>query len=243
MNGYYKDLEKDLKSYMDFEKESGMADDVLSGLIKPMPFANCSDSPGGGIFTAHNVYTAQDKARAMDTLKAAVLECSRCRLCKSRRNIVFGEGSYDARLMFIGEAPGLNEDIQARPFVGKAGELLSRIIEAIGLRREDVYITNCLKCRPPQNRNPLPDEIASCNEFFMRQIDIIKPVIVCCLGKFAAQTILSSQEPISKLRGRFYEVKGVNVLCTFHPAYLLRNPQDKRLAWEDMKNVRDMLKA
>jgi DNA polymerase len=179
----------------------------------------------------------------MDTLKAAVLECSRCRLCKSRRNIVFGEGSYDARLMFIGEAPGLNEDIQARPFVGKAGELLSRIIEAIGLRREDVYIPNCLKCRPPQNRNPLPDEIASCNEFFMRQIDIIKPVIVCCLGKFAAQTILSSQEPISKLRGRFYEVKGVNVLCTFHPAYLLRNPQDKRLAWEDMKNVRDMLKA
>ncbi|MFA5069221.1 MAG: uracil-DNA glycosylase [Candidatus Omnitrophota bacterium] len=236
------DIRKDLKNYMDFERESGINDDILSGLLKAPPPVNGYARAGGGIFINEAICGIKDKGRAMDTLKSAVIECARCQLCKSRRNIVFGEGSYDARLMFIGEAPGLQEDIQARPFVGKAGVLLSKIIEAIGMRREDVYIANCLKCRPPQNRNPLPEEIMACNEFFLRQIDIIRPIVICCLGKFAAQTILASQEPISRLRGRVYEMKGMKVLCTFHPAYLLRNPQDKRLVWEDMKKVRDMLK-
>jgi DNA polymerase len=135
----------------------------------------------------------------------------------------------------------MDEDIQGMPFVGRAGQLLTKIIEAIGMKREDVYIANVLKCRPPDNRNPFPEEIICCEEYLARQIDIIKPRVICALGKFAAQTLLRSETPITKLRGNFYDYRGVKLMPTFHPAYLLRNPQDKRLVWEDMKAVRSEL--
>ncbi|MGB2661425.1 MAG: uracil-DNA glycosylase, partial [Candidatus Omnitrophota bacterium] len=148
-----------------------------------------------------------------------------------------GEGDPRADLMFIGEAPGGDEDRQGRPFVGRAGQLLTKIIESVGLKREDVFIGNILKCRPPGNRNPLPDEIAACNSFLLKQIDIIKPKVICALGKFAAQTLLDTETPISRLRGKFYDYHGTKLMPTYHPAYLLRNSQGKKDVWEDMKKV------
>ncbi len=163
--------------------------------------------------------------------------CLECALSGSRTQVVFGAGNPSARLMFVGEAPGFEEDRQGLPFVGAAGQLLTKIIEAMKLRREDVYIANCLKCRPPQNRNPLPGEIAACQPILRRQLEIIRPRVICALGKFAAQTLLGTTEPITRLRGRFFDYGGAKLMPTFHPAYLLRNPADKKLAWEDMKKV------
>jgi uracil-DNA glycosylase len=235
------DIIKDLKNYIELEKESGMNEIMLASVIKNKHSIDLPQADEMPSFSA-KAYGLQDKEPALAALKEAAMECTQCGLCRSRRNVVFGEGPVDAMLMFIGEAPGMQEDIQGKPFVGKAGALLTKIIEAIGLKRDDVYIANCLKCRPPQNRNPLPSEILACREFFLKQIEIIAPKVICCLGKFAAQTVLMSEEPISRLRGRFYELSGIKVMPTFHPAYLLRNPQDKRLAWEDMKKIRDCLK-
>jgi len=232
---------KDLKNYIALEKESGMSEVMLASIVKNRDIANVRESNEAVSFF-RKPYTLRDRKSALDRLKDSALECAQCNLCQSRRNVVFGEGALDTELMFIGEAPDIQEDIQGKPFVGKAGVLLSKIIEAIGLKREGVYIANCLKCRPPQDRNPLPSEIIACREFFLKQIEIIGPKVICCLGKFAAQTVLMSEEPISRLRGRFYEVGDIKVMPTFHPAYLLRNPQDKRLVWEDMKKIRDYLK-
>jgi DNA polymerase len=145
--------------------------------------------------------------------------------------------------MFIGEAPGYYEDQQGEPFVGEAGELLTRIIQAIGLRREDVYIANIIKCRPPNNRDPEPDEIAQCEPFLLRQLEVIQPKIICALGRFAAQTLLKSNTAISRLRGKFYEYHGIKVMPTFHPAYLLRHPEDKRLVWQDMQMIQQEYEA
>jgi uracil-DNA glycosylase len=162
-------------------------------------------------------------------------DCRRCRLSKSRKNIVFGAGDPDARLMFVGEGPGYEEDQSGEPFVGAAGRLLAKIIEAIHYSREQVYICNIIKCRPPGNRNPMPEEIEVCFPFLKRQIASVKPAIICALGTFAAQTLLETRSPISKLRGCFYDYSGIKVLPTYHPAYLLRNPDKKRDVWEDMK--------
>jgi len=162
-------------------------------------------------------------------------ECTRCKLHKGRKNIVFGVGDPKAWLVFVGEAPGADEDDQGEPFVGRAGQLLTRIIEAMKLTRDQVYICNIIKCRPPGNRNPEPDEIASCEPFLIGQLQAIKPKLICALGNFAAQILLRTKEPISKLRGRFYSYQGIPVLPTFHPAYLLRNPGEKKTVWEDMK--------
>jgi DNA polymerase len=171
-------------------------------------------------------------------------ECSRCKLhTLGRRQIVFGVGNPDADLMFVGEAPGADEDVKGEPFVGRAGQLLTKIIEAIGLKREDVYIANVIKCRPPQNRNPEPDEVDTCEPFLFRQIDAIKPKVVVALGSFAARALLRTQDPISRLRGRVYEYRGAKLIPTFHPAYLLRNPSSKKEVWEDMKLVRSLLKS
>ena len=178
---------------------------------------------------------------ALASLKKEVLSCRGCELYKTRKNVVFGAGSPKARLMFVGEAPGMEEDLQGIPFVGRAGRLLTKIIESIGLTRKDVYIGNVLKCRPPNNRNPLPTEILTCEEYLIKQIKLIKPEVICALGKFAAQTLLRSQESISRLRGKFYEYHKARLMPTFHPAYLLRNPNDKRLVWEDMKKIRKEL--
>jgi len=168
--------------------------------------------------------------------------CTRCKLCTlGRSQIVFGVGNSKARLMFVGEAPGEDEDKKGEPFVGRAGQLLTKIIEAIGMTREQVYIANIIKCRPPGNRNPEPDEIAECEPFLFRQIDAIQPKVIVPLGKFAAQSLLKTVDPITKLRGRQFDYRGAVLIPTFHPAYLLRNPSAKREVWEDMKKVRSIL--
>ncbi len=197
-----------------------------------------------GIGVDH-IYIKEDKNKnipSLDEIRDKLGNCKRCRLHQSRRSIVFGEGNEKARLMIIGEAPGFDEDIQGRPFVGKAGQLLTRILQSIKLKREDVYITNVVKCRPPQNRNPRPDEINSCNPFLMMQIKTISPKIICALGTFSAQTLLKTDSKITALRGKIYDLEGIKVIPTYHPAYLLRNPDKKREVWEDMKKISKMMK-
>jgi DNA polymerase len=174
----------------------------------------------------------------LEAIRADIGDCRRCKLAPTRTNIVFGSGNPDAQLVFVGEAPGFDEDKQGLPFVGRAGQLLTKIIESIDIKREDVYICNVLKCRPPDNRNPEPDEVLACNPFLKRQLATIRPKVVCCLGTFAAQTVLATAAPISRLRGRFHDVDGMRVIATFHPAYLLRSPDKKRDVWEDMKQIR-----
>jgi len=167
--------------------------------------------------------------------------CTRCKLHKGRKTIVFGEGNPAAELMLIGEAPGSDEDIQGRPFVGRAGQLLMQMIRAIQFERSDVYIANVLKCRPPQNRPPEPDEIASCSPFLWKQIAIIKPKVILALGTFSAQMLIGSKSSISFLRGRVYEMPFGRVIATYHPSFLLRSPQKKPEAWEDLKLVKKTL--
>ncbi len=171
-------------------------------------------------------------------LSAAIGDCRRCKLSGGRTNIVFGVGNPDADLMFVGEGPGRDEDLKGEPFVGRAGQLLTEIItKGMKLRREDVYIANVIKCRPPQNRNPEPDEIEQCMPFLHRQIDLVRPKVIVALGKFAAQTLLASNRPITRMRGEWHDYRGVRLMPTLHPAYLLRNPADKRLVWADIKQV------
>jgi uracil-DNA glycosylase len=190
----------------------------------------CADRPGDedGI----------PRPQALEAVRAELGDCQRCKLAPKRTNLVFGSGNANAELAFVGEAPGYDEDQQGLPFVGRAGQLLTKIIESINLKRDDVYICNVLKCRPPENRNPEPDEVASCNPFLKKQLAAIRPKIVCCLGTFAAQTVLQTAAPISRLRGKFFDVEGMRVIATFHPAYLLRSPEKKREVWEDMKQIR-----
>jgi uracil-DNA glycosylase len=175
-------------------------------------------------------------------LEAVAKQCTLCRLQHGRKHVVFGVGNPHAELMFAGEAPGRDEDQQGEPFVGRAGQLLTRIIEAIGMKRQDVYIANVIKCRPPNNRNPEADEIARCEPYLVRQIELVKPRIIVALGTFAAQTLLKTKQPISQLRGRFHTYQGVKLMPTFHPAFLLRNPERKRAVWEDMQAVQRELR-
>jgi uracil-DNA glycosylase len=185
---------------------------------------------------------ARDPSPDLPTIREDIGDCVRCKLCNlGRRQIVFGVGNPDADLMFVGEAPGRDEDIQGIPFVGRAGQKLTQIIEAIGLKRDDVYIANVIKCRPPDNRNPEPDEVESCEPFLFRQIDTIKPKVIVALGTFAARSLLKTADPISRLRGRVYDYRGAKLVPTFHPAFLLRNPSCRRDVWEDMKKVRALL--
>ena len=169
--------------------------------------------------------------------------CERCKLSGSRQRIVFGSGNPKAELLFVGEAPGREEDEQGIPFVGAAGQLLSKIIEAMGMKREDVFIVNTVLCRPPDNRNPEADEVAACRPFLREQIRLVAPRVIVTLGTFAAQAILETDEPISRLRGRWQAAHGARVMPTFHPAYLLRSPQHKKEVWADMQVVRDHLAA
>jgi len=168
-------------------------------------------------------------------------ECTRCKLSKDRSNVVFGAGNPKADLMFVGEAPGRDEDREGVPFVGRAGQLLTRIIAAIGLTREDVYIANVIKCRPPNNRNPELDEIQTCEPFLFRQVDVIEPKVVVALGAFAIRTLLHTDQAISRVRGQIFDYRGAKLIPTFHPAFLLRSPDRKRDVWEDMKKVRALL--
>ncbi len=217
-----KELQKiveSLKAYIDLEEKAGS---------RSLAYPRRGTEEGG----------AAKKIEALKALRQEALSSECCQLYRTRNNLVFGDGNPDASLVFVGEAPGREEDYQGLPFVGRAGQLLTKIIESIGLKRKDVYICNILKCRPPDNRNPFPTEILACEGYLVRQLEIISPAIICALGKFAAQTLLRSAEPITKMRGKFYDYHGVKLIPTFHPAYLLRNPSDKRLVWEDMKKIK-----
>jgi uracil-DNA glycosylase family 4 len=180
---------------------------------------------------------ATNGAAGLVTVREDLGDCQRCKLAKGRKNLVFGVGNPDAHLVFVGEGPGADEDEQGEPFVGKAGQLLTKMIEAMGYRREDVYICNVVKCRPPGNRNPEPDEIAACEPFLKRQLGAIRPRMIVTLGKFAAQCLLRDDTPISRLRGTFRSYEGIQLMPTFHPAYLLRDPSKKKEAWDDLKAV------
>ena len=177
-------------------------------------------------------------AASLAELRDVLGDCRRCKLWQGRSRIVYGVGNADADVLFVGEGPGRDEDLQGEPFVGRAGQLLTDIItKGMKLRREDVYIANVVKCRPPQNRDPEPDEVASCEPFLVRQIELVQPRVVIALGRFAVQTLLRSAEPVSRLRGKWHDYRGIRLMPTYHPAYLLRNPGDKRLVWEDIKSV------
>ena len=177
----------------------------------------------------------------LDAVRGELGECTRCSLSSSRKNIVFGKGNPHASLVFVGEAPGGDEDVAGEPFVGEAGQLLTRIIQSIKLRREDVYICNIIKCRPPKNRDPKSEEIEACFPFLKKQLEVIRPRFICALGKFAAQTLLGTTERISKLRGKIFEFQHIKVVPTFHPASLLRNPEWKREVWQDMQLIQKLL--
>ena len=184
------------------------------------------------------LYPGLEKTRSLEELRTFIGECTRCKLCSGRTHLVFGVGNPSAQLMFVGEGPGADEDLRGEPFVGRAGQLLTDIIErGMGLRRAEVYICNVVKCRPPNNRNPEADEVLACEPFLMRQIELVRPRVIVGLGTFAVQSLLRVKTPISRLRGAWQELHGIRLMPTFHPAYLLRNPGDKRLVWADIQLV------
>ncbi len=232
------------------EMEKGFGVDAFL-ITRQNKAANPSlNAPANPILTETSVATVspggqtplkKEHIQLLENLKNETTGCQKCSLSKTRTNLVFGVGNPHAELMFVGEAPGRDEDQQGEPFVGRAGQLLTKIIEAIGMKRTDVYIANVLKCRPPGNRGPLPDEIELCTPYLTKQIDIIKPKVLCALGTFASQTLLNTKAPVGTLRGRFHEYQGIPMMVTYHPAYLLRNPNDKAKVWEDIKKVRDFL--
>jgi uracil-DNA glycosylase len=209
----------------------------------PAPISSASESrPAPAASEMFSKYPGLEKTSTLEELRAFIGDCQRCKLAPLRKNLVFGVGNPNAELMFIGEGPGADEDLKGEPFVGRAGQLLTDIIErGMGLTRSDVYICNVIKCRPPENRNPEPDEVGACEPFMARQIEIVKPKVIIGLGTFAVQAVLKVKTPISKLRGRWHEVRGVRMMPTFHPAYLLRNPGDKRLVWADVQEVMKVL--
>ena len=202
-------------------------------IIEAEKFSGAVDIP----FIEKRKVTMKKGKNILGSVEEEIAACTLCVLSKTRTNVVPGEGKSNADLMFIGEAPGRDEDEQGSPFVGRAGKLLTKIIEAIGIKREDVFIANILKCRPPDNRNPLPAEIVKCTPHLLKQIEIIKPKVICALGKFASQTLLNCETPISKLRGNFHDYRGIKLMPTYHPAYLLRNSSGKKDVWEDMKLI------
>lgn len=215
------------------EKES-VAEHASPNQAKKQPCLDGLERPG--VSWSGPPLPRQERVAALGSLGEQVATCSRCQeLAENRTQTVFGVGNPMARLVFLGEAPGADEDRQGEPFVGRAGQLLTKIIEACTLRREDVYILNILKCRPPGNRNPQPAEAENCSEYLRRQLQIIRPEFICCLGAVAAQNLLDTTESIGKLRGKIHAWGDIQVVATYHPAYLLRNPNAKRATWQDMK--------
>ncbi|HUL71475.1 MAG TPA: uracil-DNA glycosylase [Vicinamibacterales bacterium] len=242
----------DLAGHLEFFKELGVTgisrdpawrqrEQVRGTADAAPPTPASAAAEGAGLFDE----AAQQAAGAgtLEALRSHIGDCTRCKLhALGRKQVVFGVGNPRAELMFVGEAPGADEDRLGEPFVGRAGQLLTKIIEAIGLKREDVYIANVIKCRPPENRNPEPDEVATCEPFLNRQLDLIRPRVIVALGTFAAHALLKTDAPISRLRGRVHDFRGGSKLVpTFHPAFLLRSPDRKRDVWEDMKKVRALL--
>jgi uracil-DNA glycosylase len=192
---------------------------------------------------APSLFEASDRipGDTFQLIRETIGDCTRCKLHKARTHIVFGVGSMKAELVFVGEGPGHDEDIKGEPFVGRAGKLLTQMIEAMGLRREDVYICNVVKCRPPENRLPEKDEISTCSPFLFRQIDVIRPKVICCLGSCASQTLLQTTQGISRFRGEWFDFRGSKLIATYHPAYLLRNPNAKGEVWKDLQKVMTVL--
>jgi len=217
---------KDVKNLLEYHQLMG---------VKEIPVAK-------GKKDRSKVKGQRSKEDQLKKIRGDMRDCKLCRLHKGRTHLVFGVGDPGAKLMFIGEGPGRDEDLKGEPFVGRAGQLLTKIIEAMGYKRSDVYIANIVKCRPPENRNPEPDEIETCIPFLKKQIEAIAPTAIICLGKFAAQSVLGTVEPITKLRGKMSEYGGIPVMPTYHPAYLLRNPDAKKVVWEDVKKVMKILK-
>lgn len=222
------------------EGEGARAVDELAAAARQA--AGASPATVGSAATAGES-DAPARAGVMATMAEAVAVCRKCRLCEGRQKTVFGSGDPNADLMFIGEGPGAEEDRQGLPFVGRAGELLTKIVEAIGMTRTQVYIANIVKCRPPGNRDPQPDEVAACRPYLERQIELVRPRLLVALGRIAAQTLLGNDLPIGRMRGQWFEVQGVPLMVTYHPAALLRNPALKRPTWEDMQQVRDRLQS
>ncbi len=241
--GQLAELARALHAYVEYQRELGVPGYPLSGASAapaPAPAAAVVEAPA----TTIDLFAdpAVGRAATLEDLRAAIGDCQRCKLAPGRTHLVFGVGNPRARLLFVGEGPGHDEDVKGEPFVGRAGQLLTEIItKGMRLRREDVYICNVIKCRPPGNRNPEPDEVASCEPFLVRQIDLIRPEVIVALGKFAAQTLLGTKAPITQLRGRWFQYRGIQLMPTFHPAYLLRNPGDKKLVWEDVQKVMSAL--
>jgi DNA polymerase len=191
------------------------------------------------LIAAPSLFDSIDRVEgdSLENIRAFIGDCQRCRLCKARTKIVFGDGNPKAELLFVGEGPGHDEDLQGLPFVGRAGKLLTQMIEAMGLSRQDVYIANVVKCRPPENRLPEKEEIATCAPFLVRQLDVIRPKVIVCLGNCAAQTLIGTNKSISHFRGQWYDYRGARLIATYHPAYLLRNPAAKSDVWNDLKKV------
>lgn len=220
-----RDLVVGLRHYLEEEKRLG-----VEGWPKRSPSPRYKASPQPLVVSASPM--------TLEEVREELGDCRRCKLHSTRTRIVFGSGNPQAKLVFVGEGPGRDEDLQGQPFVGLAGQLLTKIIQAIQLSRQEVYIANIIKCRPPGNRNPEPDEISACEPFLIKQLEVIRPKLICALGTFAAQTLLQTEEKISLLRGRFHQYQGIPLMPTYHPAFLLRNSNYKRDVWEDMKKVK-----
>ncbi|MGO9063809.1 MAG: uracil-DNA glycosylase [Myxococcaceae bacterium] len=231
-------LLRDLRAHLAWQREDNGAE--LMGMHRRAapPLADAALRP---VALQPTPATTLVSRPTLEDIRADLGDCRRCKLCTHRKQIVFGTGHPRARLVFVGEGPGAEEDVQGLPFVGPAGQLLTKMIAAMGLKREDVYICNVVKCRPPANRNPEPDEIAACEPFLRAQLHSIGPQVVVALGKFAAQTLLQESTPITRLRGQWRSYQGMKLMPTFHPAYLLRNPAEKKPCWEDLKAVMAVL--
>ncbi|MES1164652.1 MAG: uracil-DNA glycosylase [Verrucomicrobiota bacterium] len=230
-----------IRTHLDMRGRSGLLGVVTATgkrATSPVPAATVAAAPEAVALAAPAGDPAAPRgAAALQIVRDHLGDCQRCKLAPLRTNLVFGVGNPQADLIFVGEAPGADEDAQGEPFVGKAGQLLTKMIEAMGYSRQDVYICNVLKCRPPGNRNPEPDEVAACEPFLKRQLAAIRPRMIVALGKFAVQCLLRDESPISRLRGNFRTYEGIPLMPTFHPAYLLRDPSKKKLAWQDLKDV------
>lgn len=209
--------------------------DSIQGTPSHMPKPVRASSYGGSL------PVIQDKASALAAIRADIGDCTRCGLHKGRTKLVFGVGNINADIMFVGEGPGADEDAQGEPFVGRAGQLLNNMISAMGIKREDVYIANVVKCRPPGNRAPEKDEADTCSPFLMRQIDVVKPKVIVALGATAAKNLLAMNDSMANLRGRWYDFRGTKLIVTFHPAYLLRDPRQKKETWKDLQMVMKFL--
>lgn len=234
------EAKKQLAARVDYYREMGIYDFYRQPVSQtdqteePVPVV--ATGPEASLFDSP-LPVIQDKSAALKAIREDIGDCTRCRLHKGRKNIVFGVGNIDPDIMFIGEGPGADEDEQGEPFVGRAGQLLNNMISAMGLKRQQVYIANVVKCRPPGNRTPEKDECDTCGPFLLRQIEVIRPKVIVALGAVAAKYLLAINDSMANLRGRWYEVKGAKLAVTYHPAYLLRDPRQKKETWKDLQVV------